>query len=45
LLESGGALGDGVMGTLQVSFTAWFGTGSRFSEIPASDHHCYVTGI
>ena len=96
--------GDGVMGTLQVSFTAWFGTGSRFevygtegmlmldtgnlsnwdkqtghgdpprgelklygahadlqqmmkdpiaperlerrfSEIPASDHHCYVTGI
>jgi predicted dehydrogenase len=22
--------GDGVMGTLQVSFTAWFGTGSRF---------------
>ncbi len=95
---------DGVMGTLQVSFTAWFGTGSRFevygtegmlmldtaglagwdkktgqgdpprgelklygaradvqqmmqdpiaperlerrfTEIPVSDEHCYVTGI
>ena len=27
---------DGVMGTLQVSFTAWFGTGSRF-ELYGSD--------